>query len=109
MKKEAEVKTSIGELVGYFDGFYLIDKGEEGAWLTEEEYETVKYPELNPLEARQYEILMHKRDKVEALIKLMYDVIGFDEKSFKPFPCEAAKEQYYRLVEAIVKGGCNKW
>lgn len=65
----------------------------------------MKYPELNPLEARQYEILMHKRDKVEALIKLMYDVIGFDEENFKPFPCEAAKEQYYRLVEAIVKGG----
>lgn len=104
MKKEVEVKTSIGELVGYFDGFYLIDKGEKGTWLTEEEYETVKYPELNPLEAKQYEILMHKRDKVEALIELMYDIIGFD-----PFPCEAAKEQYYRLVEAIVKGGCNKW
>lgn len=33
----------------------------------------------------------------------------FDEENFKPFPCEAAKEQYYRLVEAIVKGGCNKW
>ena len=109
MKKEVEVKTSIGELVGYFCGFYLIDKGEEGTWLTEEEYETVKYPELNPFEARQYEILMHKRDKVEALIELMYDVIGFDEENFKPFPCEAAKEQYYRLVEAIVKGGCNKW
>ena len=70
--------------------------------------ETVKYPELNPLEARQYEILMHKRDKVEALIKLLYDVIGFDEEHFKPFPCEAAKEQYYHLVEAIIKGGCNK-
>lgn len=41
------------------------------------------------------------------LIKLMYDVIGFDEKSFKPFPCEAAKEQYYRYVEAIIKGGYN--
>lgn len=31
------------------------------------------------------------------------------EENFKPFPCEAAKEQYYRLVEAIVKGGRNKW
>lgn len=30
MKKEVEIKTTIGELVGYFDGFYLIDKGEEG-------------------------------------------------------------------------------
>lgn len=107
MIEEPKVKTTIGELVVYFDGYYLIDKGEEGTWLTEEEYETVKYPELNPLEARQYKILLHKRDKVEALIKLMYDVIGFDEKNFKPFPCEAAKEQYYRYVEAIIKGGYN--
>ena len=108
MKKEVEVKTTIGELVGYFDGFYLIDKGEEGTWLTEEEYETVKYPELNPLEARQYEILIHKRDKVEALIKLMYDVIGFDEGP-EVLPCETIKEHHYRLAEAIIKGGYNKW
>lgn len=106
MKKEVEVKTTIGELVGYFDGFYLIDKGEEGTWLTEEEYETVKYPELNPLEARQYEILMHKRDKVEALTTLMYDVVGLDKDS-EALPYKAIKEHHYHLAEAIIKGGYN--
>lgn len=106
MKKEVEVKTTIGELVGYFDGFYLIDKGEEGTWLTEEEYETVKYPELNPLEARQYKILMHKRDKVEALIKLMYDVVGFKDDP-EVLPYGTIEEHHYRLAEAIIKGGYN--
>lgn len=106
MKKEVEIKTTIGELVGYFDGFYLIDKGEEGTWLTEKEYETVKYPELNPLEARQYEILMHKRDKVEALTTLMYDVVGLDKDS-EALPSKAIKEHHYHLAEAIIKGGYN--
>lgn len=108
MIEEPKVKTTIGELVGYFDGYYLIDKGEEGTWLTEEEYETVKYPELNPLEARQYEILMHKRDKVEALTTLMYDVVGLDEDP-EVLPYETIKEHHYRLAEAIIKGGYNKW
>lgn len=29
MEKEAEVKTTIGKLVDYFDGFYLVDKGKK--------------------------------------------------------------------------------
>lgn len=106
MIKEVEVKTAIGELVGYFDGFYLIDKGEEGTWLTKEEFETVKLPELNPLEVRQYKILMHKRDKVEALTTLMHDVVGLDEGP-EVLPCETIKEHHYRLAEAIIKGGYN--
>lgn len=109
MIEEPKVKTTIGELVGYFNGYYLVDKGEEGTWLTKEEFEAVRLPNLDPLEVRRYKKLMRKGDKAEALTKLMYYVVGFDEENFKPFPCEAAKEQYYRLVEAIVKGGCNKW
>ena len=101
-----KIKTSIGELVGYFNGYYLVDKGEEGTWLTEEEYETVKYPELNPLETRQYEILMHKRDKVEALTTLMHDVVCLDEDP-EALPYETIKEHHYRLAEAIIKGGYN--
>ncbi|MFY4504792.1 hypothetical protein [Ligilactobacillus ruminis] len=106
MKKEVEIKTTIGELVGYFDGFYLIDKGEEGTWLTEEEFETVRLPELNPIEVRQYEILMRKGDKVEALTTLMHDVVCLDEDP-EVLPCETIKEHHYRLAEAIIKGGYN--
>lgn len=32
MIEEPKVKTTIGELVGYFDGFYLIDKGGCNKW-----------------------------------------------------------------------------
>lgn len=106
MKKEVEVKTTIGELVGYFDGYYLVDKGEEGTWLTEEEFETVRLPELNPIEVRQYEILMRKGDKAEALTTLMYDVVGLDKDS-EALPSKAIKEHHYRLAEAIIKGGYN--
>lgn len=103
-----KIKTSIGELVGYFNGYYLVGEGEEETWLTKEEFETVKLPELNPLEVRQYKILMRKGDKVEALTTLMHDVVGLDEGP-EVLPCETIKEHHYRLAEAIIKGGYNKW
>ncbi len=106
MEKEAEVKTTIGKLVDYFDGFYLVDKGEEGIWLTKEEYEAVRLPELDPLEVRRYKKLMRKGDKAEALTKLMYYVVGFKDDP-EALPYGTIEEHHYRLAEAIIKGGYN--
>lgn len=105
-KEKAEVKTTIGELVGYFDGYYLVDKGEEGTWLTKEEYEAVRLPNLDPLEVRRYKKLMRKGDKAEALTKLMYYVVGFKDDP-EVLPYGAIEEHHYRLAEAIIKGGYN--
>lgn len=106
MEKEAEVKTTIGKLVDYFDGFYLVDKVEEGIWLTKEEYEAVRLPELDPLEVRRYKKLMRKGDKAEALTKLMYYVVGFKDDP-EALPYGTIEEHHYRLAEAIIKGGYN--
>ncbi len=105
-KEKAEVKTTIGELVGYFDGYYLVDKGEEGTWLTKEEYEAVRLPNLDPLEVRRYKKLMRKGDKAEALTKLMYYVVGFKDDP-EVLPYGTIEEHHYRLAEAIIKGGYN--
>ena len=103
MKKEIEVKTTIGELVGYFDGFYLNDKGEEGTWLTEKEYEAVSLPYLDPLEVRRYKKLMRKGDKAEALTKLMYYVVGL-KTILKCFLTEQSKNTTIAWLRQLSKG-----
>lgn len=101
MIEEPKVKTTIGELVGYFDGFYLIDKGEEGTWLTEEEYETVKLPELNKYEREYYDkIKQLKNGNKRGMVSFMsFDAMAPD--------WTFSYESYYKILEAIFKGGCN--
>lgn len=101
MKKEVEVKTTIGELVGYFDGYYLIDKGEEGTWLTEEQFEAVKLPELNEYEREYYDRIKQLKNgnKREMILFMNFDAMAPD--------WTFSYESYYKILEAIFKGGYN--
>lgn len=98
-----EVKTVIGELVDHFDDhFYLIDKGEEGTWLTKEEFETVKLPKLNEYEREYYEKIKRLKngDKKEMVSYLNYDAMAPDWTFLY--------NDYYKILEAIIKGGYNE-
>ena len=96
-----EVKTVIGELTDRFGGSFVIGDGGEEVWLTEEQFEAVKLPELDEYERKYYDEIREseKGDKRKMVSDVVADVTNGD--------CVFASGGYYRIIEAIIKGGYN--
>ena len=95
------IKTMIGELKDHFGCAYIVGEGAEEVWLTEEQFETVKLPELNEDERKYYDELKRVKDgdKRGMVSHLNFDILNLG-LTFAP-------GGYYRVIEAIVKGGYN--
>lgn len=97
-----EVKTMIGELKDHFGCVYVVGEGVEEVWLTEEQFEAVKLPELNEDEQKYYDELKEVKngDKRGMVSHVNFDIMNLG--------LTFGHGGYYRIIEAIVKGGYNK-
>lgn len=92
------IKTMLGEVVAVIDNCVCIDNG---LMLSKEDFEAVKLPELNEDEREYYDEVKKAKngDKREMVSRVNFDVmnlgLGF------------TYESYYKIIEAIVKGGYN--
>lgn len=95
------VNTMFGEVVSEFDDCVVIDHKGIPVWLTKDEFEIIKFPKLNEDEWKYYNELkgVKNGDKRGMVSYVNFDVmnLGLDFKY----------ESYYRIIEAIIKGGCN--
>lgn len=103
------IKTMLGETCG----MCKIDKGEEcfksyliegecgRFWVSEKELKRIQLPSLGANERKEYdEIMMDITKKWAQLVKKgIY--LGFDSKTVGRYS--------HRTIEAIIKGGYNKW
>lgn len=93
--------TMFGEVVSEFDDCVVIDYGGRPIWLTKEEFEIIKLPKLNEDERKYYDEVKRAKngDKRGMVSRVNFDVmnlgLGF------------TYESYYRIIEAIIKGGYN--
>lgn len=96
-----EVKTMIGELTDHFGYTYVVGEGGDEVWLTEEQFETVKLPELNEDEREYYdEVKRAKNGDKRGMVSLVnFDAMAPD--------WTFSYESYYKVIEAIIKGGYN--
>ena len=96
------IRTMFGEVVSEFDDCVVIDYGGRPIWLDKEEFEIIKLPKLNEDEWKYYDELKRVKDgdKRGMVSHLNFDILnlGF---TFAP-------GGYYRIIEAIVKGGYNR-
>lgn len=93
--------TMFGEVVSEFDDCVVIDRKGIPVWLTKEEFEIIKLPKLNEDERKYYDEVKRAKngDKRGMVSHVNFDVmnlgLGF------------TYESYYRIIEAIIKGGYN--
>lgn len=95
------IKTMFGEVVSEFNDCLVIDRKGIPVWLTKEEFEIIKLPKLNEDEQKYYDEVKRAKngDKRGMVSRVNFDVmnlgLGF------------TYESYYRIIEAIIKGGYN--
>lgn len=92
------VNTMFGEVVSEFDDCVCIDNG---LMLSKEDFEMVKLPKLNEDERKYYDELKRVKngDKRGMVSHVNFDVLNLG-LTFAP-------GGYYRVIEAIIKGGYN--
>ena len=92
------IKTMLGEVVEDFVDCVCIDNG---LMLSKEDFETVKLPELNEDEQKYYDEVKKAKngDKREMVSHVNFDVMNLG--------LDFTYESYYKIIEAIVKGGYN--
>lgn len=93
--------TMFGEVVSEFDDCVVIDRKGIPVWLTKEEFEIIKLPKLNEDERKYYDELKKVKngDKRGMVSHVNFDILNLG-LSFAP-------GGYYRVIEAIIKGGYN--
>ena len=95
------IKTMFGEVVKDSDDCVVINHRGSLVYLTKEEFEIIKLPELNEYERKYYDEVKKTKngDKRGMLSRVNVDVmnlgLGF------------TYESYYKIIVAIVKGGYN--
>lgn len=95
------IKTMFGEVVSEFDDCVVIDRKGIPVWLTKEEFEIIKLPKLNEDERKYYDEVKRAKngDKRGMVSHVNFDVMNLG--------LDFTYESYYRIIEAIIKGGCN--
>lgn len=90
--------TMLGETVSEFDDCVCIDNG---LMLSKEDFELIKLPKLNEDEWKYYDELKRiaNGDKKGMVSYVNFDVLNLG-LTFAP-------GGYYRVIEAIIKGGYN--
>lgn len=93
--------TMFGEAVSEFDDYVVIDRKGIPVWLTKEEFEIIKLPKLNEDERKYYDELKRVKngDKRGMVSHVNFDVMNLG--------LTFGHGGYYRIIEAIVKGGYN--
>lgn len=96
------IKTMFGEAVSEFDDCVVIDHRGASIYLTKEEFGIIKFPKLNEDERKYYDELKRIKngDKRGMVSHLNFDILNLG-LTFAP-------GGYYRIIEAIVKGGYNR-
>lgn len=92
------VNTMLGEVVAVIGNCVCIDNG---LMLSKEDFETVKLPELNEDERKYYDELKEVKngDKRGMVSHVNFDIMNLG--------LTFGDGGYYRIIEAIVKGGYN--
>lgn len=92
------VNTMLGEVVAVIGNCVCIDNG---LMLSKEDFETVKLPELNEDERKYYDELKEVKngDKRGMVSHVNFDIMNLG--------LTFGRGGYYRIIEAIVKGGYN--
>lgn len=95
------MNTMFGEVMSEFDDGVVIDRRGIPVWLAKEEFEIVKLPKLNEDERKYYDELKRVKngDKRGMVSHVNFDVLNLG--------LTFASGGYYRIIEAIVKGGYN--
>ena len=95
------IKTMLGETMSEFDDCVVIDHRGIPVWLTKEEFEIIKLPKLNEDERKYYDELKRVKngDKRGMVSHVNFDVMNLG--------LTFGHGGYYRIIEAIVKGGYN--
>ena len=93
------IKTMLGEVVEVFGDCVCIDNG---LMLTKEDFEAVKLPKFNEDERKYYDKIkqLNNGDKRGMATDVIFGFVHGDY-DFK-------KVDYYKILEAIVKGGYNR-
>lgn len=92
------MNTMLGEIVSEFGNCVCIDNG---LMLSKEQFEIIKLTELNENERKYYDELKRVKngDKRGMVLHVNFDVLNLG-LTFAP-------GGYYRIIEAIIKGGYN--
>ncbi|WP_270627409.1 hypothetical protein [Ligilactobacillus ruminis] len=95
------INTMFGEVMSEFDDCVVIDHRGIPVWLTKEELEIIKLPKLNEDERKYYDELkgVKNGDKRGMVSHVNFDVMNLG-LTFE-------HGGYYRIIEAIIKGGYN--
>lgn len=95
------INTMFGEAVSEFDDCVVIDHRGIPVRLTKEEFEIIKLPKLNEDERKYYDELKRVKngDKRGMVSHVNFDVMNLG--------LTFGHGGYYRIIEAIVKGGYN--
>lgn len=95
------VNTMFGEVVSEFDDCVVIDHKGIPVWLTKEEFEIIKLPKLNEAERKYYDEVKRVKngDKRGMVSHVNFDIMNLG--------LTFGHGGYYRIIEAIIKGGCN--
>lgn len=95
------IKTMFGEVVSEFNDCLVIDRKGIPVWLTKEEFEIIKLPKLNEDERKYYDEVKRAKngDKRGMVSHVNFDVMNLG--------LDFTYESYYRIIEAIIKGGYN--
>lgn len=93
--------TMFGEAVSEFDDCVVIDHGGRPIWLDKEETEIIKLPELNEDERKYYDEVKRTKNGDK---RGMVSFVNFD--AMVP-DWTFSYESYYKIIEAIIKGGYN--
>lgn len=93
------IKTMLGEVGAVIGNCVCIDNG---LMLNKEDFETVKLPELNEYERKYYDEVKKTKngDKKEMVSFVNFDAMAPD--------WTFSYESYYKIIEAIIKGGYNQ-
>lgn len=93
--------TMFGEVISEFDDCLVIDRKGIPVWLTKEEFEIIKLPKLNEDEQKYYDELKRVKngDKRGMVSHVNFDVLNLG--------LTFGHGGYYRIIEAIIKGGYN--
>ena len=94
------IKTMFGEAVSEFGNCVCIDNG---LMLSKEDFEAVKLPKLNEDEQKYYDEVKKAKngDKREMVSHVNFDVMNLG--------LDFTYESYYKIIEAIIKGGYNRY
>lgn len=95
------MNTMFGEVMSEFDDCVVIDHRGIPVWLTKEEFEIIKLPKLNEDERKYYDELkiVKNGDKRRMVSHVNFDVMNLG--------LTFGHGGYFRVIEAIVKGGYN--